>query len=210
MPDNDNVFVLDHPLVGTYLDQLRDKDSNSENFRCQVRRLGHMLALQITNDLNTKEKICHTPLTQTSEQVVCEKVGVVPILRAGIGLVDPFLDFLPEARALYLGIYRDEKTHQPVSYYNKLEETQKVAVAYIIDPMLATGGSALAAAEALTEWGIDKIKFAGLIGAPEGVAALHAQYPDIEIHLAALDENLNENAYIVPGLGDAGDRIFNT
>ena len=210
MPNNNNVFVLDHPLVGTYLDQLRDKNSSPESFRCQVRRLGHMLVLQMAQDLGTKEKICHTPLTQTLEQVVCEAVGVVPILRAGIGLVDPFLDFLPEARVLYLGMYRDEETHRPVSYYNKLEDMQKVDVAYIVDPMLATGGSALAAAGAVAEWGVDRIEFAGLIGAPEGVAALHAQYPDMEIHLAALDENLNENAYIVPGLGDAGDRIFNT
>ncbi|MFP4098219.1 MAG: uracil phosphoribosyltransferase [Alphaproteobacteria bacterium] len=206
----DNLFILDHPLAGTFLSRLRDKTAHSESFRAQTARLGRMLALEVSKDLAVTEKACETPLQSTTEQVICESIGIIPILRAGIGMVEPFLDFLPEARVLYIGMYRDEKTHKPVSYYNKLEETQKVDVAYVIDPMLATGGSARAAIYALKEWGIEKIKFAGLIGAPEGVKALHQEFPDVDIYLAALDERLNENAYILPGLGDAGDRIFNT
>lgn len=205
-----NVFVLDHPLAGGYLSKLRDKDSGPEVFRAQAARLGRMLALELSKDLATTPQSCATPLTDTSENVVHQSVGIVPILRAGIAMVDPFLDFIPDARVLYLGMYRDEETHDPVAYYNKLGDTRKVDVAYVIDPMLATGGSALMAIEALRAWGIERIKFAGLIGAPEGVAAVHAKYPDVDIHLAALDEKLNENAYIVPGLGDAGDRVFNT
>ncbi len=125
-------------------------------------------------------------------------------------MVDPFLDFMPKARTLFLGMYRDHDTHQPVHYYNKLKDTELVDIAYVLDPMLATGGSALGAIEALKEWGVKKIKFAGLIGATEGVQAVHDVYPEVDIYLAALDDKLNENAYIVPGLGDAGDRIFNS
>ncbi len=208
MPDN--IFVLNHPLAGTFLRALRDKDSASETFRAQTTRLGRMLALEVTKDLATKEESCTTPMQQTTEKVISQSIGIVPILRAGIGMVDPFLDFMPEARVLYIGMYRDEETHKPVPYYNKLEDTQMVDVAYVIDPMLATGGSARSAIYALKEWGVKQIKFAGLIGAPEGVKALHAEFPDVDIHLAALDERLNDNAYILPGLGDAGDRIFNT
>ena len=205
-----NVHVLKHPLVGGFLDSLRDKESNSETFRAQVSRLGHILAIELTKDLETKEKYCDTPIQGTTEQVIKESIGIAPILRAGIGMVDPFLDFLPEARTLYIDMYRDEQTHLPVPYYNKLEDTEMVDVAYVIDPMLATGGSARAAVNALKEWGVKRIKFAGLIGAPEGVVALQQEFPDVDIHLAALDEKLDKNAYILPGLGDAGDRIFNT
>lgn len=206
----DNVFILDHPLAGTYLAKLRDKKTDPESFRAQAARLSSMIALEITKDLPTKEQSCETPMTITTENVITQSIGIVPILRAGIGMVQPFLDFLPTARALYIGMYRDEETHQPVSYYNKLEDTEKVDVAYVVDPMLATGGSAIAAVSALKDWGIEKIKFAGLIGAPEGVKALHEVYPEVDIYLAALDDHLNEKKYIVPGLGDAGDRIFNT
>ncbi|MEM7679426.1 MAG: uracil phosphoribosyltransferase [Pseudomonadota bacterium] len=207
---SENVFVLDHPLTGTFLKSLRDKSSRPETFRAQAGRLSRMLAIEVSRDLQTVDVSVETPITSTTEKVISQSVGIVPILRAGIGMVDPFLDFLPEARALYLGMYRDEESHQPVSYYNKIEDTEKVDVAYVIDPMLATGGSALAAIETLKNWGVETIKFAGLIGAPEGVKTVHAQYPDVDIHLAALDDHLNENAYIVPGVGDAGDRIFNT
>ncbi len=205
-----NVYTLDHPLVGTFLAALRDKNASSEAFRAQTTRLGRMLALELTKDLSTKEKPCETPMESTTEQVITDSIGIVPILRAGIGMVDPFLDFMPEARVLYIGMYRDEQTHQPVPYYNKLEDTEMVDTAYVIDPMLATGGSARAAIYAIKKRGVKKIKFAGLIGAPEGVKALHEEFPEVDVHLAALDERLNENAYILPGLGDAGDRIFNT
>ena len=205
-----NIFVLDHPLKGQYLQKLRDKNSDPEVFRKQVLHLGHLLAVEATRDLETAEQTCETPLCETKEKIVNDEIALVPILRAGIGLVDPFLDFIPQAQVHFLGMYRDEETHEPVHYYNKLPEGKPVDVAYVIDPMLATGGSALATVETIKEWGVKKIKFIGLIGAPEGVKALHDKFPDVDIHLAALDEKLNENAYIVPGLGDAGDRIFNS
>ncbi len=205
-----NTFVLGHPIAGGALKLLRDKRSSPEVFRQQSTRLSRLLAVEITRDLKTEEQKCETPLQETTERVASETVALIPILRAGIGMVDPMLDFLPRASVFYLGMYRDEETHQPVSYYNKLNEASPTDVAYVIDPMLATGGSAILTIEALKEWGVPKIKFAGLIGAPEGVAAVHEKFPDVDVHLAALDEKLNENAYIVPGLGDAGDRMFNT
>lgn len=205
-----NVSILNHPLAGLYLKSLRDKNSFPEIFRKQVARLGYMLALEITHDLPTKSEICETPICETREDIIYQKIGIVPILRAGIGLVDPFLEFLPEAEVHCLGMYRNEKTHQPVSYYNKLPEGKPVDIAYVIDPMLATGGSAIMTIQTLKNWGVTRIKFAGLIGSPEGVKALHDEFPDVDIYLAALDDKLNSDAYIVPGLGDAGDRIFNT
>ena len=205
-----NVYTLDHPLTGRYLKAMRDKNSSPEVFRAQVSRLGHMLALEAATDLKTRKQEVATPICMTQEDVPSETVAIVPILRAGIGLMEPFLDFLPEAKVLCLGMYRNEDTHLPVSYYNKLNEYNVVDVVYVVDPMLATGGSAIMTIDALKEWGASKIKFVGLIGAPEGVKALHEAHPDVDIHLGALDDHLNENAYIVPGLGDAGDRIFNS
>lgn len=206
----DNVFVLNHPLAKTYLRKLRDKDSSPETFRTQIKLLSAMLAVEATKDIKIKDTVCHTPICETYEKELGEKIGIVPILRAGIGMVDPFLSFLPQAETLFLGMYRDENTHQPKAYYNKLENSDIVETAYVIDPMLATGGSAIMTIDAIKSWGVEKIKFCGIIGAPEGVKALHNQHPDVDIYLAALDKKLNENAYIVPGLGDAGDRIFNT
>lgn len=205
-----NVYVLDHPLTGGFLKNLRDKNTSPEMFRNQAARLGSMLALEMSRDLPIAPQSVETPICKTEENVVSVSVAIVPILRAGIGLVDQFLNFIPNAGVFFLGMYRDEETHKPVSYYNKLEECPPKDVAYIVDPMLATGGSALLAIEEMKKWGVQKIKFAGLIGAPEGVKAVHDAHPDVDIHLAALDEYLNENAYIVPGLGDAGDRVFNT
>lgn len=176
----------------------------------QAAKLGAMLALEISKDLPTKSASVQTPICETTEEVINARIAIVPILRAGIGMVDPFLNFIPEAGVYFLGMYRDEETHNPVSYYNKLDEGTPVDIAYIVDPMLATGGSALLAIEEMKKWGVNKIKFAGLIGAPEGVKAVHDTHPDVDIYLAALDDRLNENAYIVPGLGDAGDRIFNS
>ncbi len=210
MNEKDNLFILDHPLKGAYLRDLRDKNSSSEVVRQQVKRLGHLLAIEASRDLKTAQQKVETPITETSENVVQENVALAPILRAGVGLVEPFLDFLPQAQVHCLGLYRDEETHQPVSYYNKLPDICDVDVAYVIDPMLATGGSAMMTIGALKEWGVPRIKFIGLIGAPEGVKAMHDKFPEVYIYLAALDERLNENAYIVPGLGDAGDRIFNS
>ncbi len=204
------VFVLQHPLAGTFLKILRDKGTRPEIFRRQISRLGNMLALEATRSLKTREEKCQTPICEAAEKVIYERIALVPILRAGIGLVDPFLDFLPEAEVLFLGMYRCKDTHKPVSYYNKLPAENPVDVAFVIDPMLATGGSAIATIEALRNWGVTVIKLAAIIGAPEGVRAIHGKFPEVDIHLAALDEKLNDHAYIVPGLGDAGDRIFNT
>lgn len=204
------VSVLDHPLAGGYLKKLRDKDSAPEVFREQVKRLGHLLAVEASRDLLTQEQEVETSISKTHENVVFQKIGLVPILRAGIGLVDPFLDFIPEAEVHFLGMYREEETHQPVHYYNKLPDGKPVDVAFIIDPMLATGGSALDTIQTIKEWGVKTVKFVGLLGAPEGVKAVHDAHPDVDIYLAALDEKLNDHAYIVPGLGDAGDRIFKT
>ena len=204
------IHVLEHPLKGTFLKLLRDKHSAPDVFRAQVKRLGHLLAVEITRDLDVKAQSFETPIYETQEDVLCQNIAVVPILRAGIGLVDPFLDFLPNAQVHFLGMYRDEQTHEPVSYYNKLPDQPNIDVAYVLDPMLATGGSAIMTIDTLKEWGVSKIKFVGLIGAPEGVKALHDRHPDVDVYLAAQDERLNENAYIVPGLGDAGDRIFNS
>ena len=205
-----NVCVLDHPLSGNFLTLLRDKNSSSDVFRAQSKRLGHLLAVEATRDLSVETQAVETPICTTQENVVMQNIALVPILRAGIGLVDPFLDFIPDAQVHFLGMYRDEETHDPVSYYNKLPEQNNIDVAYVLDPMLATGGSAIMTIEVLKEWGVGHIKFVGLIGAPEGVKAVHDKFPEVDIHLAALDEKLNENAYIVPGLGDAGDRIFNS
>lgn len=205
-----NVHVLGHPLARTFLRVLRDKDTSSEAFRQQVKRLGNMLALEATRDIKTKAHVVETPLAQTDETVLDEKIALTPILRAGLGLLDPFLDILPEAHVYNLGVFRDEQTHKPHSYYNKLNEYEMVDTIYVIDPMLATGGTSVMVIDILKEWGVQKIKFAGLVGAPEGVKALQEAHPDVDIYLAALDDHLNEKAYIVPGLGDAGDRIFNS
>lgn len=204
------LFVLDHPLAGNFLATLRDKETSPHVFRQQVRHLGHMLVIEAAKDLEVKAKTIETPMCDTSEDVIAENIGIVPILRAGLGLVDPFLDLMPESKVLCLGMYRNEETHQPVTYYNKLSEYDLVDVAYVIDPMLATGGSAIITVDALKKWGVKKIKFVGLIGAPEGVKAFQEAHPDVDVHLAAQDDHLNEEAYIIPGLGDAGDRIFNT
>jgi len=205
-----NVFVLNHPLSGSYLSVLRDKDTSAEQFRLQAARLTTLLTIQATADLETKSQSVETAMCETTQQTVQSKIGVVPILRAGMGMVDPFLALVPQAHVLALGLYRDEQTHEPVAYYNKLTDSAMVDHVYIVDPMLATGGSAIMTIEALKEWGATRIKFLGLIGVPEGVAAVHEKFPEIDIHLAALDECLNEDAYIIPGLGDAGDRLFNS
>lgn len=204
------LHVLNHPLTGNYLKNMRDKNSTPEVFRAQVKRLGVMLALEATKDLLVKSVTVDTPLCETHENVTDQSVAIVPILRAGLGLMEPFLDLMPDAKTYCLGLYRNEETHEPVTYYNKLDEYEMVDAVYVIDPMLATGGSAIITIDALKSWGATRIKFIGLIGAPEGVKALQTAHGDVDIYLAALDDHLNENAYIVPGLGDAGDRVFNS
>jgi len=205
-----NVFPSKHPLVAHKLSRLRDKDTNPKKFRELVREIAALLAYEATADLVTVPRELETPLAKMTGAELREKIGLVPILRAGLGMVEGFWELMPSAEVWHIGLYRDEKTLKPVQYYNKLPVEPTVSVCIILDPMLATGGSATATAEVLKRWGVKHIKFVGLIAAPEGIKAMQTQHPDIDLHLAAIDDHLNERAYIVPGLGDAGDRQFGT
>ncbi len=202
--------VSTHPVVFDKLARLRDHSTGPENFRRLLQGLSTLLGAEATADLCCQEVTITTPVTETVGQRLEKRIGVVPILRAGLGMVDGILDFLPNSEVWHLGFYRDEQTLTPVSYYQKLPPNRPTETVLLLDPMLATGGSAIAAISTLKEWGAEQIKFLGIIGAPEGVAAVHKAHPDVDIHLCALDDHLNEQAYIVPGLGDAGDRLFNT
>ena len=205
-----NVYESQHPLVKHKLSRLRDIKTEPKKFRELVREIAALLAYEATADLATMPRELETPLARMTGQELQEKIGLVPILRAGLGLVEGFWELMPSAEVWHIGLYRDEKTLRPVEYYNKLPLEPTVSVCLILDPMLATGGSATATAEVLKKWGVKKIKFVGLIAAPEGIQAMQSAHPDIDIHIAAIDERLNEHAYIVPGLGDAGDRQFGT
>jgi uracil phosphoribosyltransferase len=205
-----NIFASTHPLVAHKLSRLRDKDTEPKKFRELVREIAALLAYEATADLVTVPRELETPLAKMMGAELQEKIGLVPILRAGLGMVEGFWELMPSAEVWHIGLYRDEKTLRPVEYYNKLPLEPTVSVSIILDPMLATGGSATATADVLKRWGVKKIKFVGLIGAPEGIAAMQKAHPDIPIYLAAIDDHLNERAYIVPGLGDAGDRQFGT
>ena len=205
-----NVYESQHPLVKHKLSRLRDTRTEPKKFRELVRELAALLAYEATADLATMPRELETPLAKMTGQELQEKIGLVPILRAGLGLVEGFWELMPSAEVWHIGLYRDEHTLKPVEYYNKLPLEPTVSVCLILDPMLATGGSATATADVLKKWGVKKIKFVGLIAAPEGIKAMQDQHPDIPIHIAAIDDHLNEHAYIVPGLGDAGDRQFGT
>ncbi len=204
------VFVSQHPLVRHKQTLLRRIETEPKKFRELVRELTQFLIYEATADLRLAERTVNTPLAEYRGSEIADRVGLVPILRAGIGMVDAVLELIPTARVWHLGLYRDHSTLQPVSYYNRLPNQPEIDVCLILDPMLATGGSATAAVEVLKQWGATRIKFLGLIAAPEGVDRLAREHPDVPIHLAALDDRLNEHAYIVPGLGDAGDRQFGT
>ncbi len=205
-----NVFASTHPLVAHKLSRLRDKNTDPKRFRELVREIAALLAYEATADLLTVPRELETPLAKVTGAELQEKIGLVPILRAGLGMVEGFWELMPSAEVWHIGLYRDEHTLKPVEYYNKLPVEPTVSVCLILDPMLATGGSATATANVLKRWGVKKIKFVGLIGAPEGIKAMQTAHPDIPIYLAAIDDHLNERAYIVPGLGDAGDRQFGT
>ena len=205
-----NVFESKHPLVAHKLSRLRDKNTEPKKFRELVREIAALLAYEATTDLITTPCELETPLEKTTGAELKEKIGLVPVLRAGLGMVEGFWELMPSAEVWHIGLYRDEHTLQPVEYYNKLPIEPRVSVCLILDPMLATGGSATATADVLKRWGVKKIKYVGLIAAPEGIKAMQAAHPDIDIYLAAIDDHLNERAYIVPGLGDAGDRQFGT
>lgn len=205
-----DVFASNHPLVAHKLTRLRDRNTDPKRFRELVREIAALLAYEATADLATVARPVETPLARAPGADLQETIGFVPILRAGLGMVEGFWELMPTAEVWHIGIYRDEKTLKPVEYYNKLPVEPTVSVCIILDPMLATGGSATATADVLKRWGVKKIKFVGLIGAPEGIQAMHARHPDVPIYLAAIDDHLNERGYIVPGLGDAGDRQFGT
>jgi uracil phosphoribosyltransferase len=205
-----NVFASPHPLVAHKLSRMRNKDTEPKKFRELVREIAALLCYEATADLLTVPRQVETPLATMTGSELKEKIGLVPILRAGLGMVEGVWELMPVAEVWHIGLYRDERTLKPVEYYNKLPTEPTVSVCLILDPMLATGGSAVATADILKRWGVKKIKFVGLIGAPEGIKNMQEHHPDIPIYLAAIDDHLNERGYIVPGLGDAGDRQFGT
>ncbi len=205
-----NVYESKHPLILHKLSRLRNKNTDPKKFRELVQEIAALLAYEATADLAVMPREIETPLTTMTGHELQEKIGLVPILRAGLGMVEGIWELMPSAEVWHIGLYRDEHTLRPVEYYNKLPTEPTVSVCLILDPMLATGGSATATVEVLKRWGVKKIKFVGLIGAPEGIAKMQKEHPDVPIYLAAIDHHLNEKGYIVPGLGDAGDRQFGT
>ncbi len=204
------IFASPHPLVAHKLSVLRSLDTDPKKFRELIREIAALLTYEATADLKLAPKTIQTPLASMVGQEIQEEIGLVPILRAGLGMVEGVWDLVPSAEVWHIGLYRDEKTLKPVEYYNKLPIEPRVAVCLVLDPMLATGGSAVATVNILKRWGVKKIKFMGIIGAPEGIKNLQEHHPEVPIHLAAIDERLNEHGYILPGLGDAGDRQFGT
>lgn len=205
-----NVYPSSHPLVAHKISILRNKNTDPRNFRELIREISALVAYEATQDLLTRPVEVETPLAIMTGSELLETIGLVPILRAGLGMVEGVWELMPTAEVWHIGLYRDERTLKPVEYYNKLPLAPTVSVCLVLDPMLATGGSATATISLLKKWGVKKIKFMGLIGAPEGIALLHETHPEVPIHLAAIDDHLNERGYIVPGLGDAGDRQFGT
>jgi uracil phosphoribosyltransferase len=204
------VIVSQHPLVRHKQTFLRSVQTDPPMFRALVRELAQLLFFEAATDLRLQEHAVKTPLMDYTGQMIAERVGLLPILRAGLGMAEAVLDLLPGAQVWHLGLYRDHETLRPVTYYNKLPPVPTIDRAVVLDPMLASGGSAIAAIEILKNWGMKRIQFLGLIAAPEGVEALRKAHPDVPIYLAAIDEHLNDSCYIVPGLGDAGDRQFGT
>ena len=206
----ENVFQSKHPLVKHKLTKLRDKATKPKKFREMIREIAMLLAYEATADLALDDTEVDTPMGVASGALLREKIGLVPILRAGLGMVDGVWEMMPSAEVWHIGLYRDEKTLRPVQYYNKLPVDPTVQVCLILDPMLATGGSAAATVDILKKWGAQRIKFVGIIAAPEGIQVLQNAHPDVPIHVATIDSHLNEIGFIVPGLGDAGDRQFGT
>lgn len=204
------VHVSNHPLVAHKLTRLRDKDTLSKKFRELVREISALLAYEATADLATAPREVTTPLAKTRGEDLKEPIGLIPILRSGLGMVEGVWGLMPSAEVWHIGLYRDERTLQPVEYYNKLPLEPTVSVCLVLDPMLATGGSAVATVDILKEWGVKRIKFLGILAAPEGVEAMQQAHPDVPLYLAVVDDHLNEDGFIVPGLGDAGDRQFGT
>jgi uracil phosphoribosyltransferase len=213
------IIVSNHPLIQHKLTLLRDAETGPKKFRELIREVAMLLAYEATADLGVKERPVQTPMAGTTGYELTDKIGLVPILRAGLGMVEGIWEMMPTAEVWHIGLYRDHQTLEPVQYYNKLPIHPTVQVCLILDPMLATGGSAVATVDILKRWGARRVKFVGIIGAPEGVQRLTKAHSDVDIHLAALDDHLTPQpsgpddppeGYIVPGLGDAGDRQFGT
>jgi uracil phosphoribosyltransferase len=206
-----NVHVLDHPLIQHKLAILRDKRTGTKEFRALVSEIAGLMCYEATRNLPTVEVDVETPVATAKCRVLAgKKLAIVPVLRAGLGMVDSMVDLIPSAKIGHIGLYRDPETHKPVEYYCKLPEDIGNRQVYVVDPMLATGGSAVAAIDFLKEHGCKNIIMMNIIGCPEGVKMVQEAHPDVDIYMAACDERLNEHAYIIPGLGDAGDRIFGT
>lgn len=205
-----NVYPSSHPLVAAKLTLLRNVKTDSKKFRELIREIAAMLAYEATMDLAVGEVDVQTPLMMTKGTTVVERIGLVPVLRAGLGMVEGFWELMPGAEVWHIGLFRDERTLKPVSYYNRLPVEPTVSVCLVLDPMLATGGSSVATVDILKKWGVNKIKYVGILAAPEGIERLHGAHPDVPIHIAAIDQGLNEHGFILPGLGDAGDRQFGT
>jgi len=205
-----NLHVSQHPAVRHKLGILRDESTEPKKFREVVRELSWLLGYEALADAHTRPIDVPTPLETMRGEELADRIGLIPILRAGLGMVDAMLELMPTAEVWHLGLFRDERTLRPVEYYNKLPDTTSIDLCLILDPMLATGGSATAAIEVLKRWGAVRIKLVNLIAAPEGVEAVLNAHPEVEIHTAALDRQLNDKGYIMPGLGDAGDRQFGT
>ena len=206
-----NVHVIDHPLIQHKLTIMRMKETGTKDFRELLEEISMLMAYEITRDFPLKDVEIETPICKCKEKMLAgKKVGVVPILRAGLGMLNGVVNMIPAARVGHVGMYRDPKTLKPVEYYCKLPSDINEREVFVLDPMLATGGSACDAIGQIKKRGAKHIKFIGLVAAPQGLKALHEAHPDVDIYVGALDEKLNENGYIVPGLGDAGDRIFGT
>jgi len=199
-----------HPLILHKITLMRDKDTDPKKFRELVREVSALLAYEATLDLTTRAKEVVSPMGPASGAELKERIGLIPILRAGLGMVEGIWELIPESEVWHIGLFRDEETLQPVQYYNKLPTDPTVGMCLVLDPMLATGGSAVATIDILKKWGVKKIKYVGILGAPEGIENMTKQHPDVPIYLGAIDEKLNEIGYIVPGLGDAGDRMYGT
>ena len=205
------VHVLDHPLIQHKLAILRDKTTGTKEFRALISEIAGLMCYEATRNLPTVEVEVQTPVAMAKCRVLAgKKLAIVPVLRAGLGMVDSMVDMIPSAKIGHIGLYRDPETHKPVEYYCKLPEDIGNRQVYIVDPMLATGGSAVAAIDFLKEHGCRNIIMMNIIGCPEGIKTVQEAHPDVDIYMAACDERLNEHAYIIPGLGDAGDRIFGT
>jgi uracil phosphoribosyltransferase len=202
--------VLEHPLITHKLTQLRRKETETKDFRYNLSGIAALMAYEITRDLPMKEAVVETPMGKCKTIELAGTIVLIPVLRAGLGMVEGITNLIPDAKVGHIGMYRDHETLKPMTYYSKLPDNLSDAVVMVLDPMLATGGSATEAIQALKESGAKKIKLVCIIGAPEGVKRIEEDHPDVQIYLAGLDERLNEVGYIVPGLGDAGDRLFGT